>query len=423
MAPRSRTRQRRTKQERFLLDHLPKEVRENIARIVTKGGQCNADGYNLSQASKHQRHAVLSAMPRHMNFALGAINMTDDWAKLLSKHVYSMHVEAMDANVDDDEINRKAPIVQLLTAPQLQKVHIPAISTFLFAIRSCTSLRVLSIDLRVCDPNSLICSLRHFGPSLGFLGLTCGNTGKTKGAASASNCPMLLCNKSFPGTLDTLCPNLKHLRLRCPHIEPSTASTILAKLPGLRGMDVMGSGGTLTISSDDISALRRLQNVCVENVSNCVDVASRIGNAVTSCFMEDDLLDNIKELIKCPRLQSARFRMQLSQVKQFVEVASNLPLLKFFSVLIQGTHDKKVTFTEVKDAALETKNVLRSSPSPTSTAILECAVFPSDWMRRTPEMARIVAILTDERTRVTYSEVSVHLMPHMRVFLYKTAPK
>lgn len=423
MNPRLRARSRRIRQERFLLDQLPKEVRENIARLVTRGGQCNADGYNLAQASKHQRSAVLSAMPRHMSFGVGATNITEEWAKLLSRHVFSLHIDGMDLNFDDVDIHRKSPIVQLLSAPQLQKVHIPAISTFLFALRGCTSLRVLSLDMRICDPHSLVFILRHLGTSLGFLGLTCGNAGKTKGTESEPNCPMNLCKKNLSGTLGALCPNLKHLRIRCPHIQARTASSIFARVPGIRGMDIMGSDGVIDLCDEDIAALRKLDNVCVENVANCVNTASRIGNAVTSFFMEGNDLENIDELVKCPRLQSVRIRMHISDVKRFADVASGLNMLKYMSVLLRGSDEKKVTFAEIKDAAIETKQVLRRTTSPICTAILECAVFPSDWMERTPEMTKIVDLLTDRETRVTYTETAVHLMPHMRVFLYKNTPK
>lgn len=424
MINRLRMRARHAKEESFLLDQVPKEIRENIARLVTKGGQCTDDGLNLARTSKLQRRAVLSSMPKHMEFILEARDLTEEWAKLLAGHIFSVRVDVFDPSDLDDEDYNNSPLLRLLRAPQLQKAHIPGISAFLCAIRSSTSLRALSVAMCLCAHKSLLLTLRHLGPSLSFLTLICGNGDLTTRSPSLPNCPMLLCNANASGNLVSLCPNLKHLNLNCPHIPPSTISSVVYRIPSLLCMDVISPEETIDLSEEDIAALSGLDSVCMENISGGLQVAGRIGSAITgvSCLVEDNL-DAPLELVKCPRVRSARLRISLKELKRFTNVVSKLPMLRALTFALRGRHERKVTFEEIKDAAIQAKKILRNCTFPVLTVLLDCAVFPNVWLSRKAEMTKISSLVADEGTELSYTELSVHLMPYMRVALSKLAAK
>lgn len=425
MINRSRVRARRAKEGAFWLDQLPKEVRENVARVVTNGGHCTDDGLHLSRTSKLQRRAVLAAMPKHMDFVLEALDLTEEWAKLLAGHIFSVRVEVFDAADLDAEDYKDSPLLRLLSAPQLQKAHIPGISAFLAAVRSSKSLRSLTVDMCLCAHQSLLLSLRQLGPSLSFLTLMCGNADSPTEQTSLPRCPMLLCNASSSSNIGGLCPNLTHLSITCPHMQPSIVSSVIYRLPSLLCVEVISPGETIALSEEDLVALAGLESVCVENVSGGLEVAGRIGSAITgvSCLVEDNL-DAPLELLKCPRVRTARLRISLKELTRFTNVVAKLPMLRSLTFAIRGHHhERKVTFEEIRYAALQAKMILRKCTFPVLTVLLDCAVFPNVWMARSTEMAKISDLVADERTEFSYTEVSVHLMPYMRVALSKAAAK
>lgn len=65
---------------------MPVEVRECIARAVTKHGKCTDEAINYAQTSELQRRAVLATISKNQEFELEARSLSDEWTTLLAGH-------------------------------------------------------------------------------------------------------------------------------------------------------------------------------------------------------------------------------------------------------------------------------------------------------------------------------------------------
>lgn len=386
-------------QKRFWLDEMPVDIREQIARFFTGWGEWNDDGLNLARTSELQRRAVLAASSPRIQFLLPNVSrLPDAWAELLADHVRDLTISFLGDKKLRYNAHKHSPCVRMLRGTRLEKVTIPGMRAFLDALRDAEDLRDLCVHMRICSRRSLLNTLRRRGASLSSLALECGERNVASCNPSSNKCPMSFCLGSGPDFLTSLCPNLKELVLKCPHIPPYLTAFLVDKLPLLESIGVCSPFEIIDLSTDDIAALRGLARVRLGNISGGVRVATRLGKPVISLtYNHPDDLGAAYELLNCPQLCEIDVEMTIEEMRSFTETAQRLPNLR--SAILRLLSD--LSFKDVEDVARDAVKILRICNEPNAHIFLECRVpqYEGDFKE---ELGKIKSKMAKEGTKIVF---------------------
>lgn len=365
MITRSRKRAKLTFEKSFWLDKMPRDVRENIARAVSRAaspwGKRTDAALNLAKTSELQRRAVVASMPKYEYYDLDRLDLSDAWAKLLACHiqrvyVFKLHVDAIkDADCND------SPLITLLSAPQLTSASIPCVIPFLIAIRRSKVLESLVVKMRSCSYRSLVCTLKQVGSSLRKLEVTCNEKDASKCSPPSFDCPMSLCDTNGSGIVTTFCPNLKQLRLSCSHIQPATISFLVKHLPSLETISWTSAYGLfMDISDDDIESLRELSGVSLVNVPGGLQLVSRVSRFIASLFFYVKAADTVPQIVKCPRLSLIDVLKGVEGLRNWIQVLPKLPRLRRLYIEMSPN----LPFRDMEDATMTVMKIVGAFKDP-----------------------------------------------------------
>lgn len=217
------------------------------------------------------------------------------------------------------------------------------------------------------------------------------------GDPPSRNCPLSLCVGNVPTTLPVLCPNLKERRFPCGYIQPATIAPVVGGLPFLEtiGMGSYIRGEFIALSEEDITSLKNLDHVQLENLSGGARRVSRIGCSLTGfkqSWKED--LDATLELTNCSRLQSCHMHMCVEDLKRCTQVVVPLlPQLEHVSVWLLPF---SLSSVEIEDAAIETIKILHICDNPVGRVSLRCGVVFLQWNFIEQELDTITSIIETE---------------------------
>lgn len=357
---------KKARAEPIWLDKLPVDIREHIASFVVTGGKPNNDGLNLAYTSELQRRAVLSQLPDKQSFVVEIPELSDAWAELVADHYRDLSIIFLFPG-NRFSASSHALYLPMLRSPRLEKLFIPGLMSFLDAIRDAEGLRELSVKMCSSSRRSLLAALRRRGPGLRSITFECEDTTATGGNPASSKCPMCLCSGNEANSLTSLCPNLEELVLKCRHIRPSTTVMLLSKLPRLKAIELCCPTGFIELSDEDISALKRLTFVTLENVCGGVRVAARIGKPVVSVrYLHRDEFDSILDLVKCPEAWEVQVAMSLENMKRFRGIIPQLPRLRCITLTLTAA----LSFEDVEKAVMEALKILRLCRRPKACVLL-----------------------------------------------------
>lgn len=381
---------------------MPSDVRETIARKVSDRGKRTDGALNLAQTSELQRRAVLASMREYEGFDVEQLELSDAWAEILAGHIDIVYIHSSDLHALRDGDHKTSPLIRLLSASQLSGVSVPEVTPFLVAIRGSKVLEILRVGMRACSHRSLVCTLKHVGPSLRKLHFSCSENDAAKYNPPSLDCPMSLFSANGASNVTSFCPNLEDLSFKCSHIQPSTISVVVKQLPSLETLSLeCAEKETIDVSDDDIETLRGLRRVSLRNVVGGLRLASRVGNAVAIVVYHHKVdADAVLQLVNCPRVALVSVHMVgVEGLKNWIKVVPKLKELERLYVELVPS----MRFQEIEDAAITAMKILRGLCHSDSAVGLTVAVERSERHAITENMKRISSIVAREGGNVLHT--------------------